>query len=30
MSGLQSMLEMGWDETVTFWRRDNEPITPSS
>ena len=23
-------IEMGWDETVTFWSRDTEPITPSS
>ena len=30
LSGLQSIIEMGWDETVTFWSRDTEPITPSS
>jgi len=30
LSGLQSMLEMGWDASVTFCSSDREPITPSS
>ena len=29
LSGLQSMLEMGWDASVTFCSNDTEPITPS-
>ena len=30
LSGLQSMLEMGWDASVAFCSSDREPITPSS
>ena len=29
LSGLQSMLEMGCDASVTFCSNDTEPITPS-
>jgi hypothetical protein len=28
LSGLQSMLEMGWEAMVMFWRRDTDPTTP--